>query len=87
MIVEVLSQARTELLDAVVYYEGELNGLGRQFWDEVDPLYGTGPSFPSCATQIGFHHNSVEWLDQRQVATPESIVTAHCRRDNNAAFA
>jgi hypothetical protein len=36
MIIEFLSEARTELLDAVVYYEGELNGLGQRFWNEVD---------------------------------------------------
>jgi hypothetical protein len=36
MIVEFLPQARTELHDAVSYYEGELSGLGLRFWDEVD---------------------------------------------------
>jgi hypothetical protein len=36
MILELLSQAKSELLDAVAYYEGELNGLGQRFWDEVD---------------------------------------------------
>jgi toxin ParE1/3/4 len=36
MIVEFLSQAKSELTDAVEYYEGELNGLGQRFWDEVD---------------------------------------------------
>jgi hypothetical protein len=36
MIVEFLSQANSELIDAVAYYEGELNGLGLRFWEEVD---------------------------------------------------
>ena len=36
MIVEFLPQARSELHDAVSYYEGELSGLGLRFWDEVD---------------------------------------------------
>jgi plasmid stabilization system protein ParE len=36
MIVEFLPQAKAELMDAVVYYESELNGLGQRFWDEVD---------------------------------------------------
>ena len=36
MIVEFLSEARSELTDAVAYYEGELNGLGQRLWDEVD---------------------------------------------------
>jgi plasmid stabilization system protein ParE len=36
MIVEFLSQAKAELMDAVAYYEGELNGLGQRFWDELD---------------------------------------------------
>ncbi len=36
MIVEFLPQARSELQDAVSYYEGELSGLGLRFWDEVD---------------------------------------------------
>jgi hypothetical protein len=36
MIVEFLSQAGSELSDAIAYYEGELSGLGQRFWDEVD---------------------------------------------------
>ncbi len=36
MIVEFLPQAKSELMDAVAYYEGELCGLGQRFWDEVD---------------------------------------------------
>jgi plasmid stabilization system protein ParE len=36
MIVEFLPQAKSELLDAVDYYEGQLTGLGQRFWDEVD---------------------------------------------------
>jgi hypothetical protein len=36
MIVEFLPEAKSELLDAVAYYEGELNGLGQRLWDEVD---------------------------------------------------
>jgi hypothetical protein len=36
MIVEFLPQAKSELLHAVEYYEGQLDGLGRRFWDEVD---------------------------------------------------
>jgi hypothetical protein len=36
MIVEFLPQAKSELLHAVEYYEGQLNGLGQRFWDEVD---------------------------------------------------
>jgi hypothetical protein len=36
MVVEFLPQAKSELMDAVAYYEGELSGLGQRFWDEVD---------------------------------------------------
>jgi hypothetical protein len=36
MIVESLPQAKSELMDAVAYYEGELSGLGQRFWEEVD---------------------------------------------------
>jgi plasmid stabilization system protein ParE len=36
MIIEFLPQAKAELMDAAGYYEGELNGLGQRFWDEVD---------------------------------------------------
>lgn len=36
MSIQFLPQARSELLDAVGYYEGELSGLGERFWDEVD---------------------------------------------------
>ena len=36
MIVQFLPQARSELLHAVEYYEGQLDGLGQRFWDEVD---------------------------------------------------
>lgn len=36
MIIEFLPQARSELICAVAYYEGELSGLGQRFWDEVD---------------------------------------------------
>jgi plasmid stabilization system protein ParE len=36
MIVEFLPQAKAELMDAADYYEGELNGLGQRFWDELD---------------------------------------------------
>ena len=32
MIVEFLPEAKSELLDAVAYYEGELNGLGQRLW-------------------------------------------------------
>jgi toxin ParE2 len=36
MIVEFLPQAKSELLHAVEYYEGQLSGLGQRFWNEVD---------------------------------------------------
>jgi hypothetical protein len=36
MIIEFLPQAKSELMDAVAYYEGELSGSGQRFWDEVD---------------------------------------------------
>jgi len=36
MIVEFLPEAKSELFDAVAYYEGELSGLGQRLWDEVD---------------------------------------------------
>jgi toxin ParE1/3/4 len=36
MIVEFLPEAKSELLDAVAYYEGELNGLGQRLWAEID---------------------------------------------------
>jgi hypothetical protein len=36
MIVEFLPEARSELLYAVEYYDGELSGLGQRFWSEVD---------------------------------------------------
>jgi hypothetical protein len=36
MIVEFLPQAKSELLDAVEYYEGQLIGLGLRLWNEVD---------------------------------------------------
>jgi len=36
MIIEFLPEARSELVDAAAYYEGELSGLGQRFWDEVD---------------------------------------------------
>jgi hypothetical protein len=36
MIVEFLPQAKSELLHAVEYYEGQLVELGQRFWDEVD---------------------------------------------------
>jgi hypothetical protein len=36
MIVEFLPQANSELLHAADYYEGQLDGLGRRFWNEVD---------------------------------------------------
>jgi plasmid stabilization system protein ParE len=36
MIVEFLPEAKSELLDAVEYYEGQLAGLGKRFWSEVD---------------------------------------------------
>ena len=36
MIVEFLSEAKSELTDAVAYYEGELSGLGLRFFDDVD---------------------------------------------------
>lgn len=36
MIIKFLSQAHSELIDAVAYYEGELSGLGQRLWDEVD---------------------------------------------------
>ena len=34
MIIKFLSQAHSELIDAVAYFEGELNGLGQRLWDE-----------------------------------------------------
>ena len=36
MILEFLPEAKSELLDAVGYYEGESNGLGQSLWDELD---------------------------------------------------
>jgi len=36
MIVEFLPEAKSELFDAVAYYEGELSGLGQRLWEEVD---------------------------------------------------
>jgi toxin ParE1/3/4 len=34
--VKFLPEARDELLQAVVYYEGEASGLGSRLWEEVD---------------------------------------------------
>jgi hypothetical protein len=36
MIIKFLSEAHSELIDAVAYYEGELSGLGQRLWGEVD---------------------------------------------------
>jgi hypothetical protein len=36
MIIEFLPEARSELLQAIEYYEGQLAGLGQRFWIEVD---------------------------------------------------
>jgi hypothetical protein len=36
MIVRFLPEAKSELLDAIEYYETQLIGLGQRFWDEVD---------------------------------------------------
>ena len=36
MIVEFLPEAKSELLHAIEYYEGQLDGLGQRFWEEVD---------------------------------------------------
>jgi toxin ParE1/3/4 len=36
MSVKFLPEARDELLEAVAYYEGEVNGLGSRLWEEVD---------------------------------------------------
>jgi len=38
MIVEFLPEAKSELLDAVEYYESELPGLGQRFRNELDIL-------------------------------------------------
>ena len=36
MKVRFLAEARLELIDTVSYYEGEFEGLGERFWNEVD---------------------------------------------------
>ena len=36
MKIEFLPHARSELLDAVAYYEDDLRGLGERFWREVE---------------------------------------------------
>ena len=36
MIIKFLPEAKSELLGAIDYYEGESSGLGHRFWDEVD---------------------------------------------------
>jgi len=36
MIIEFLPQAKSELVEAVAYYEGELSALGQRLWDEID---------------------------------------------------
>jgi hypothetical protein len=36
MIVRFLPEAKSELLDAIEYYETQLIGLGQRFWGEVD---------------------------------------------------
>jgi hypothetical protein len=36
MTIEVLSEARFELRDAVAYYEKQQRGLGKRLWIEVD---------------------------------------------------
>jgi hypothetical protein len=36
MIIRFLPEAKSELMDAIDYYEGESSGLGHRFWDEVD---------------------------------------------------
>ena len=36
MNIQFLPEARSELMDAVSYYEGELSGLGMRLWEEVD---------------------------------------------------
>ena len=42
MIVELLPEARFELVGAVAYYEDEQRGLGRRLWDGVHSLRDTG---------------------------------------------
>jgi len=36
MTIEVLSEARSELVDAVACYEEQQSGLGKRLWTEVD---------------------------------------------------
>jgi toxin ParE2 len=49
MIVEFLPEAKSELLHAIEYYEGQLIGLGQRFWDEVNQhitWIGENPEVP-----------------------------------------
>jgi hypothetical protein len=48
MIIEFLRQAKSELLHAVEYYEDQLDGLGRRFWNEVDQHSFGSPRILKC---------------------------------------
>jgi hypothetical protein len=55
MIAEFLPQAKAELMDAVDYYDGELNGLGQRFWGEVDrhiAWIAENPEVPQIRTAV-----------------------------------
>ncbi len=55
MIVEFLSQAKSELFDAAEYYEGELSGLGQRLWDEVD-LHIAGDRLTARCSWVSMNH-------------------------------
>jgi hypothetical protein len=45
MIIKFVSEAHAELIDAVAYYEGELNGLGPRFWEQRCANAGCSPTW------------------------------------------
>jgi len=77
MIVEFLPQAKSELLHAVEYYEGQLIGLGQRFWNEVDQHITwivENPEVPQLRAG---------GLSARKFASISVLCRLYCSRSNN----
>ncbi len=75
MIVEFLPEARSELFHAVEYYDGQLNGLGQRFWNEVDQRItwiAENPEVPQLRPQ-----HAILWPGFRHPATAATNALDH----------
>ena len=88
MNIRFLNLADHEVDDAVVWYNEQVNGLGREFLDELDRSVRLVKSFPEASTEIEpgirrclmarFPYSLIYGIDQQTIVV---VAVAHLHRE------